>query len=128
VNRARDAVALVVVLAFVMGSGTSSRIEEGPEPPTLTITVVEGSKEGAPCAPGTSRAIERLQGSAPDGVTVVAKLRVTASRPVKLSLMEDALAGWCEKRCVQGFSLLRAELQDGGDVVEVVAAAFRRGG
>jgi hypothetical protein len=114
--------ALVVVAAFLLGTATTERAGEEPAPPTLTITVLEGSKEGAPC----ETSVERRQGLAPDGTVVMAKVRVVASRPVKMDLMEDTLATWCKSRCHSGFSLLRAELEPGEDVREVVAVAYRR--
>jgi hypothetical protein len=121
-TRLRTLASLVVVALFLIGSATTENATPPTEPPTLTITVLEGTKEGTPCdAP-----VERRQGLAPDGAEVMAKVRVVASRPVKMELMEDTLATWCKNRCHSGFTLLRAELEPGSDVREVVALAYRR--
>lgn len=89
--------------------------------PTVTITLLDGAKDGAPC----EVAVERRTGPLPDDVLGVARLRLDADRPVDARVLDDVAAEWCTAHCAHGFTLLRAEDEPGGGRTAIEVWTYR---
>lgn len=132
---------LGVVVAFLLGSATTERLEEDPELaaeaalPTLSLKTERRRPDPVKGqCPATSDVVVE-HGPVPPGAEVVAELGLAAKDGVSsgkipaLDVYERVLAEWAAEHCCVGVSVLSAEIIDGTRAVTAVsAAAWTEGG
>lgn len=119
----------LALLGCVLGSAASCATLVGrqapPEQPTLRIKADPKDAKGPRCV--AFGEVERKRGSVPSSVDVLAKIEVSADRPVSLRLIEDALAEWSVNHCADGYHVLSAAAAEGAEgIVEVSAVGWSR--